>query len=174
LTPSNSSNSSKIFENLPKFQKKMGECISWGLLVVFLVVILLIYNHTMLREYFEPTVAPPKSKVRQYDGVGRPADAGGRPVQVIQTQSGGIAGVNIVTTLDIDGNWTQTGADGYTNTRKLDPVLARNIIAGAENASPARDQGCMDCFNYSVTLVYPSTQRVRKGVGKSVFPDSMF
>lgn len=150
----------------------MGECISWGMLAVFLIVILLIYNYTVLREYFEPAVVP--QKVLQYDGVGRPADAGGRPVKVSQTQSGGIAGVNIVTTLDIDGHWTQTGADGYTNTGKLDPALARDIIAGAENAGPARDQGCFDCFNYSVTLTYPSTQRVRKEVGESVFPDTLF
>lgn len=145
--------------------------------MVFLIVFLLIYNYTMLREYFAPSrdVIIGKPKVLQYDGIGRPPDAGGRPVRVIQTQSGGIAGVNIVTTLDIDGVWTQTGARGYTNTGRLDPVLARNIIAGAENAGPARDQSdCMDCFSYSVTLVYPSTQRVRKGVNDSVFPDDLF
>ena len=155
----------------------MGGCFSWGLLVVFLIVILLIYNYTMLREYFaasrEITVGTPK--VLQYDGIGRPVDAGGRPVRVIQTQSGGIAGVNIVTTLDIDGDWTQTGARGYTNSGKIDPVLARTIINAAENAGPARDQsGCMDCFSYSVTLVYPSTQQVRKAVNDSVIPDTLF
>lgn len=151
----------------------MGECVSWSLLVVCLIVFLLIYNYTVLRECFESTVASPK--VLQYDGVGRPANAGGKPVRVIQTQSGGIAGVEIVTTLDIGGKWTRTGARGYTNTGKIDPVLAINIIAGAENASPARDQsGCMDCFSYSVTLVYPSTQQVHKGVSDSVFPADLF
>lgn len=160
----------------------MGDtCISWGSLLVLLIMILLIYNYTIGAEHFGPGRPPMLAmsgsgeKVPQYNGIGRPPGAGGGPIQVIQTQSGDITGVGIITTLDLDGTWTRSAARGDMDSGKIDPILAKKVISNAEGVRPSRGQGgCASCFKYSITLIYPSTQRIRKGVDNSVFPAGLF
>lgn len=144
-----------------------AECLSWKVVLVMLIVILIIYNYTV--------GGTEGMKALMYDGAGRPPHSGGPPIRLVQVQSGGIAGVNIVTTLTYEGEWSQGITNGEKKTGRIDPALARKVIQAAENAQPSRNQGaCVDCFSYMVTLVYPETTRVRKIMDSSVIPSDLF
>lgn len=151
----------------------MGCELSYGYVVVVLLLILVIYNWRD-QIFQEQEVHEHMKQVLQYTGHGRPPGSGGGPLWLVQRQTGGIAGITETISLNATGGWEKSAEGGFKDRGTIPDLLARKILADAEKMTPSATAGnCLDCFRYEVSITYPSMQVVRKTLDRSVFPSSL-